>query len=107
MKRALYYSIRVKTLYPYVVAVTSEKGARLVKRWYGRRVEYDEPTNGTTDQLRGRFDTVEQAINMREQIADIAAEYDRKRALHHDAVLKLHRAESEAVNALFAGKGDG
>jgi len=102
MKRALYYAVRVNTYRAHVVAVTLEKGSR----WYGRRLAYDEPTNGTLDQLRGRFETAERAVNRLDEIAAIVSAYKTKRSSHNDAIRKLHREEREAIDALFADKKD-
>lgn len=102
MKRALYYSVRVKTLYPYVVAVTSEKPSRWGRtRWYGRDCRHDESTNGTTDDLRGRFGTALDAERMVASIKAIADRYDAQRKVLNDQVSALHRAERDEVDALF------
>lgn len=72
MKDAKYFSLRKAWnggLGYRPVAITTEKG----RRWYGRDLEHDEPTNGTFDQLVGRFETeasVKSAMAGVREIAD-------------------------------------
>lgn len=101
MKPALYYAIR-RNLYHTVAAITSEKKGRYIDKWYGRDCEYGESTNGTVDQLRGRFKTCEEAEAMRLKISIIADDYDRQRDVHHKAISKLYQDESNAIEAAIA-----
>lgn len=108
MKKALYYAIRTGSLYNPVVAVTSEKGPPgQPSRWYGRQVRDDMPTNGTLGQLSGKFEHVEDAIKMRDSIAELADSYDAVRKQAHAVVQTLYRQEREAMALLLKGEDPG
>jgi hypothetical protein len=101
MKPALYYAIRSGA----IIAVTSEKEAR--HQWFGRYVTDNSATHGSSAgygqaQLRGRFETIEAAEAMRDQLIAIAAKYDAIRKPHHDAVTASYRHEREAIEAVIA-----
>jgi hypothetical protein len=103
MKTALYYSVRTMCLYPHVVAVTSEKGRSWGRhcRWYGRDVRYNEATNGTTDQLKGRFATQEEAQAQVDNIKRIEAEHKAMRQPLEAQLVEIGRAERRAIDSLF------
>jgi len=98
MKKALYYSVRVKTLYPYVVAVTSEKGSR---RWYGRDCRTGESTNGLLQHTRGRFDTQADAESKVAAIKEIDDRLKVKRDELSKQQNAFAREERLEIDALF------
>jgi hypothetical protein len=99
MKRALYYTIRVRSLGSPVVAVTTEKQ----HRWHGREVRGDMPTHGVLDDLRGKFEHVEQAYAMQGRIREISGSYDAARKVLSTESSRLYTREREAVEALLRG----
>lgn len=103
MKRALYYAIRVMSLYRPVVAVTTEKG----HRWYGREVRDDSPTHGCLSDLRGRFDNVEDAIAVRKQAGDLSDGYEQFRQAVRRWMKQFDRQEHEAFDRLLKGEASG
>lgn len=108
MKKALYYAIRVMSLYPYVVAVTSEKNARYgERRWYGRDEKHGNATHGHLNDLRGRFDTPEAAEAMRAKVAELTKAYDDRRKQLHKYGQELLKQEQQGLAALFNGKEPG
>lgn len=103
MKPALYYSIR-RNYGHSIIAVTSEKGPKRAwdsARWFGREVEYNTATNGTGDQLRGRFATLEAATEVKDAIKIIGDMYDEARKVHYDAVTELFHDEGSEIEALI------
>lgn len=102
MKKVLYYAIRVKRLYPCVVAVTSVKKGRYgVNRWYGRDCRYVESTNGTTDQLRGSFDTQAEAEAMLSKVQAIEEAFEACRHKLDAISAELWSQQKAATNTLF------
>ena len=100
MKPALYYAIR-KNLYSTIVAVTSEKGTR---RWHGRDCQYNEATHGTFDQLRGKFNTLEEAEACRKGIEEIAKHYEGRRRDVQATLRLLYRQEADNIEDYIKGK---
>jgi hypothetical protein len=102
MKRALYYAIRVNTLYPHVVAVTSEKQNGI--RWFGRKCRDDTATHGRASDIRGRFATQEEAIAMKQKVGDLSAAYNQLRCQVSDYSFGLRKLENDGMDALFRGE---
>jgi hypothetical protein len=88
MKPALFYAI--KRYRPgTIIAVTSEKR----NRWFGRDTRDNDPTHGTFEDLRGRFDTLDQAKAAQSDIREIVERY------------KVQRDElSRQMSALYASE---
>lgn len=102
MKEPLYYSVRLLTLYPYVVAVTSEKSSRYGRtRWYGRDCRYNEATHGTADQLRGKFATQVEAESAVSKIKEVHDYYKERRDSFQKWITALNNAERKAIADLF------
>lgn len=102
MKPAMFYAIRVHTLTPYIVAVTSLQPRRFGKtHWYGRDTRYTQATNGSMDDLRGRFESQEAAAAVLDQVIAIGVDFDAKRKVLNDQVSRLYRDERAAVDGLF------
>lgn len=101
MKPALYYAIR-RNLYSTIVAVTSEKPSRYGRaRWWGRDCQYSESTHGNTDDLRGRFATLEAATSMRARIVILADKYEKCRKVLNNEINELYRSEGAEIDQLI------
>ena len=96
MKKALYYAIRTNCLYSKVIAVTSEKGSG---RWFGRDCRYNDSTNGRASDLRGRFETQEQAEACLTGVIAITNDYEAQRKVLSDKQTRLYREERDKVDA--------
>ena len=95
MKSALYYSI-TRTPYSsalHIVAITTESR----RRWYGRDIRDNEPTNGRTDRLHGRFDTVEAAQAKVAAAQAVNAKYNPLIEASQSETLRLHSEREKAM----------
>lgn len=103
MKQALFYAIRVN-LYNTVVAVTTEKPNG---RWHGRDCRYNEVTHGTSDQLRGRFNTEAEAEACRAGVIAIGDKYEAERKPLSKKISTLYAVERQEIEDYVKAQSNG
>ena len=104
LRPALYYTIRTHSLYQPIIAVTSEKGRR---RWYGRDCKDNMATNGTFEDIRGRFETLEAAQSCKAEVLAIEAEFDEQIKFHRREMNRLRESCTNKIRAYIAEKSNG
>lgn len=100
MKSALFYALRNNIWYS-VIAVTSVKEHGYRKGWHGRYVVDNTPTHGVERDLIGRFNSAEDAIAIKDEIAAIRAKYKDLRKSLEQQIFGLHSEEHQAINAVI------
>lgn len=101
MKRPIHYAIRVANLYgrTEIVAVTLERSGH----WWGRVHDTGISTHGRTSDIDGRFETVEAALAVRDEVARVRAYFQAQTARLEEARQRLTTARDAVVRQVVTG----
>lgn len=85
---------------PTVVAVTTERGSH----WWGRETRHDTGTHGRMSSLQGRFETIEQATAVKDEVQRVRDHFQRQRAILDNARRELSQHEEALQRQITSGR---
>lgn len=97
MRKALFYAIKPGLYGPRIIAVTTERGGR----WWGRDTRDDLGTHGRASDIKGRFDTEEQATAVRDQVQRIHDHFRNERRKMEAMSRRMHHAEDQCITEII------
>lgn len=100
MRPALFYAIKPGgTWGPRIIAVTTERGSH----WWGRDTKDDLGTHGRSSDIKGRFETIEAAVEVRDRVQRIHDHFRNERRKMDAMHTRLYHAEEACTREVTQG----